>query len=61
MNVVSTVASANRRIGEARKHFFFEKRNKKLLFPYPTPPMQPARIQIYESFLVLFFKKELLS
>jgi hypothetical protein len=43
---------------QARKHFFFEKRSKKLLIveaPFPKTRLKE------QKFLVLFFKKELLA
>jgi hypothetical protein len=56
--------------GKEGMHVFFEKRSKKLLRlrrstpPWdglqPTTPTMPA-VQSSKSFLVLFFKKELLS
>jgi hypothetical protein len=47
-------------IGEARKDFFFEKRNKKLLLRFARHANNPGGASTDKSFLVLFFKKELL-
>jgi hypothetical protein len=40
---------------------FLKKRNKKLLLAWLTRLIRPARTGSSKSFLVLFFKKELLS
>jgi hypothetical protein len=42
-----------------RKNFFFEKKEK--LLDIGAAPVRPDRLQTNKSFLVLFFKKELLS
>jgi hypothetical protein len=44
---------------EERKRFFFEKRTKKLLRFWRTLPANPR--QPSKSFLLLFFKKEVLA
>jgi hypothetical protein len=45
-----------------RKQFFFEKKNKKLLSIWRSGAPEVVRTRITDkSFLVLFFKKELLS
>jgi hypothetical protein len=43
-----------------RKQFFFEKKNQKLLLCWMTRPRPTALTEKNKSFLVLFFKKELL-
>jgi hypothetical protein len=40
--------------------FFFEKKNQKTFGPW-AEPIRRVRSQMNESFLVLFFKKEVLS
>ncbi len=40
---------------------FLKKRTKKLLFYWPTRPIRLTRTETNKSFLVLFFKKELLA
>jgi hypothetical protein len=45
---------------EGRKLFFFEKRTKKL-FDVGAALVRPARLQRNKSFLLLFFKKEVLA
>jgi hypothetical protein len=45
---------------EARKQFFFEKKDQKTFIRLLTRPIRLAKIQTIKSFLVLFFKKELL-
>jgi len=47
--------------GKGRKQFFFEKRTKKLLFSRLRNNVACRVKQQSKSFLVLFFKKELLS
>jgi hypothetical protein len=47
--------------GKAGSISFLKKRNKKLLICWLTRPPQKVRVQTSKSFLVLFFKKELLS
>jgi hypothetical protein len=44
-----------------RKQFFFEKKNQKTFVCWVTWLIGPARNEESKSFLVLFFKKELLS
>jgi len=44
----------------ARKQFFFEKKNQKLLLHWLARLIRPVRTEENKSFLVLFFKKELL-
>jgi hypothetical protein len=41
--------------------FFFEKKNPKTFVSLPGTMLQQSRKQKSKSFLVLFFKKELLS
>jgi hypothetical protein len=43
------------------KQFFFEKKNQKTFTRLDTRQPYPARQPIIKSFLVLFFKKELLA
>jgi len=46
--------------GEARKYFFFEKKKQKTFAYWLTRCIRLARNEVNKSFLVLFFKKELL-
>jgi len=46
---------------EERKYFFFEKKKQKTFTYWLTRLFRPARTGESKSFLVLFFKKELLS
>jgi hypothetical protein len=45
--------------GTRKKAFFFEKKKQKTFGPW-TEPFPKGRNQMSKSFLVLFFKKELL-
>jgi hypothetical protein len=45
---------------EGRKQFFFEKKNQKTFDPLGSALATP-RLQSRKSFLLLFFKKEVLS
>jgi hypothetical protein len=47
-------------MNEGRKQFFFEKKNQKTFTLLVTRPLRTVRIPTIKSFLVLFFKKELL-
>jgi len=46
---------------EARKYFFFKKNKQKTFARWLTRQERSARTETNKSFLVLFFKKELLS
>jgi len=46
---------------EARKYFFFEKKKQKTFACCLTRQERSVRTEASKSFLVLFFKKELLS
>jgi len=45
---------------KGRKQFLFEKKNQKTFARWLTRPKRSVRIPKSKSFLVLFFKKELL-
>jgi hypothetical protein len=47
-------------IEQGRKQFFFEKKNQKTFASWLARPERSVRIPKSKSFLVLFFKKELL-
>jgi hypothetical protein len=46
---------------EARKYFFFEKKKQKTFACWLTRRARSTRTEASKSFLILFFKKELLS
>jgi hypothetical protein len=46
---------------EARKQFFFEKKNQETCVLLLDAAATAGRIELSKSFLVLFFKKELLA
>jgi len=48
------------RVKEGRKRFFFEKKNQKT-FESSAEPLRKGRSQMCKSFLLLFFKKEVLA
>jgi len=48
-------------VGQGRKYFFFEKKKQKTFTRWLTRQARSVRIPKGKSFLVLFFKKELLS
>jgi hypothetical protein len=48
------------KMSEARKQFFFEKKNQKTFTRWVTRPVAKPRIPKGKSFLFLFFKKEIL-
>jgi len=48
------------RKNEVKKQFFFEKKNQKTFVYLETLPLRWSWIEKDKSFLVLFFKKELL-
>jgi hypothetical protein len=48
------------RVGEERTSFFEKKEAKKLLLVW-SMPLEPPVPQIYKSFLLLFYKKEVLA
>jgi hypothetical protein len=47
-------------VGQGRKYFFFEKKKQKTFICWFTCRARSVRIPRSKSFLVLFFKKELL-